>query len=85
MAASKPLSQVQTDAQALFAKINASGVSVADRPAIVASAQSLLALLNDLQPHLNDAHTAFGNQTDNIAKVASLRNTLNKIVATYSN
>lgn len=82
--AGKSLSTVQSDAQALFAKINASGVSVADRPAIVSSAQSLLGVLNDLQPHLNDAHQAFGNQTENIAKVASLRNQLNKIIATYS-
>lgn len=75
---------MQADAQALFAKINASGVSVADRPAIVSAAQGLLSVLNDLQPHLNDAHQAFGNQQDNITKVATLRNQLNKIVATYS-
>lgn len=82
--ANKGLPQIQAEAQALVAKIQASGVSVADRPSIAAAATSMLSLLNDLQPHVNDASSAFGNQEANVAQISKLRNTLNKIVATYS-
>ncbi len=84
MASHKPLTNIQAEAQALFAEIQQKGTSVADRPNIVAAAQKLLALLNDLTPHINDAGQAFGNQADNTAQLTALKNRLNKIIATYS-
>lgn len=82
--AGKSLAQVQSDAQALFDQINKAGINVTDRPSIVTAAKSLLAVLNDLTPHINDAHSAFANQDANKKALTDLINKLNKVIAVYS-
>jgi molecular chaperone GrpE (heat shock protein) len=78
------LADVTAEAQALFTQIQAQGINAADKGQIVASAKQLLALLDKLQPHLNNAATAFGNQDANVTKINTLRNQLNKIITVYS-
>ena len=82
--ANKSLADVTSAAQALLEQIQSKGINAADRSAIVESAKQLNSLLDDLQPHVNDAHTAFGNQADNKTKIMNLRNQLAKIITTYS-
>ena len=82
--ATKTLAEVTAAAQALSDKIAAEGINVTDRPTIVAAAKNLQSLLDDVQPHINDAHLAFGNQADAKTRVTNLRNQLAKIISVYS-
>lgn len=77
------LSQLQSQAQDLFAEIQSKGINAADQKEIVAKSKQLLSLLDALQPHINKAQTAFGGQEINVQKINDLRNKLNRIVATY--
>jgi inhibitor of KinA sporulation pathway (predicted exonuclease) len=84
MADAPTLAEVTAEAQTLFAQIQSKGINAADKGEIVTSAKALLAILNKLQPHLNSAATAFGNQDANVTKINALRNQLNKIVSVYN-
>lgn len=82
--AEKSLADITAQAQALLAEIQAKGVNVTDTKSIVSSAKALLGLIEQVQPHVNKANTAFGGQDANVAAINDLRNKLNKIIATYS-
>ena len=77
------LAQLQAQAQDLFAEIQSKGINAADQKEIVGKSKQLLALLDQLQPHLNKAQTAFGGQEINVQKINDLRNKINRIIATY--
>lgn len=78
------LASIKTQAEQIFSDIQAKGVNVADKKEIVKHAKSLLVLLDSLQPHINTAQSAFGNQTGVMNASNELRNKLNRIVAAYS-
>ena len=83
MAQAPSLADIAATAQTLFAEIQAKGVNVADKAEIVGTAKKLLQLLDQVQPHINQAQSAFGGQEAVIEQANMLRNKVNKVIATY--
>ena len=78
------LADITEKAQALQSEIETRGVNASDHKQIVTDAKALLALLDQLQPHINRAQTAFGGQEAAVSQINSLRNKLNQVIAAYS-
>lgn len=83
MASTPTLASIAADAQTLFSEISSKGVNVADPKELTRAAKALLAVLDNLQPHLNTAQNALGGQEAVIAQANDLRNKLNRIVSAY--
>lgn len=81
--ATQSLASIADSAAALFSEISAKGINVADPKEITAAAKRMLSLLDQVQPHINDAQSAFGGQESVITQANDLRNKLNTVIATY--
>lgn len=81
--ATSSLASIATKAQQLADQIAAKGVNVAEPKEIVATAKSLLGVLDELQPHINTAQAAIGGQEQTINDANNLRNKLNRVVSAY--
>lgn len=57
---------------------------VVDKTAVIKELKSQLAKLDQLQPHINQAVTAFGDQNDMAARATELRNKITAALAAYS-
>lgn len=78
------LADIASEAANIASEIQGKGVDIANKAEIVASVTKLLGVLDKVQPHINQAQQAFGGQEATIAQANDLRNTLNRIKATYS-
>lgn len=86
MAGAQPtsLEHIVAEAKGLQEAIQGQGVNAANPKEIVASATKLLGVLDKLQPHINQAQSAFGGQEPVVNQANDLRNKLNRVIASYS-
>jgi len=78
------LADITKEVSDLSSKIQSEGVSITDPKQIVLASKSLLEALNKIQPHINKAEQAFGNQKEAMDRMIELRNKLQKVVTAYS-
>ena len=78
------LEEITKEAADLSSHIQSEGVSITDPKEIVSTSKALIATLDKIQPHINKAEQAFGNQKEAQNKLIELRNRLQKVVAAYS-
>ncbi len=84
MATTTTLADINEEVSKLSAEIQNKGIDATKPAEIVVSAKKMLAALDKLRPHINQAESAFGNQKDAISQANSLTNRLNKVIAAYS-